>query len=68
VDECKHLPGIRRLRLYKYGELLSSFPFKFKLRRYTKGYKTVFWGTRKNWKNIEGTEAGAYTRPLFSST
>jgi hypothetical protein len=50
----------------KHDELLSSFAFKFNLRRYTKGWVTVANATLVP----VASEAGAYeyTRPLFGST
>ena len=46
--------GKERLKLI-YDGLLSNFAFKFNLRRYIVG-------------TLRDTRAGAYTRPLFSST
>ena len=51
-------PGTMRLKL-KYGKLLSSFAFRFNLRRYTEGVLRFC---------CDELQAGAYTRPLFSST
>jgi len=53
-------PGTKRLKL-QYDGLLSMFPFKFNLRRYT----TEEAAAQAYNKYVE---AGAYTRPLFSST
>ena len=41
---------------------LSNFAFKFKLRHYTKGRAVMIGAIEKS------KLAGAYTRPLFSST
>jgi len=46
----------------KYDEPLSNFGLKSKLRRYTTGPKEAV--TIRE----QGFAAGAYTRPLFSST
>jgi hypothetical protein len=53
-------PGTKRLKL-EFDVLLSNFAFKLNLRRYTKVQQLArVWARR--------LEAGAYTRPLFSST
>ena len=46
----------------KCGELLSKFGFTFNLRRYTAA------AAAGDARGGDGAEAGAYTRPLFSST
>jgi len=54
--------GGRRLKL-KFDVLLSNFAFKFNVRRYAVLHESIYCngGAPSNW-------AGAYTRPLFSST
>jgi len=58
-------PGTKRLKL-KYDTLRSSFAFNFNLRRFKKASEEE----EKDGKGDKKTEkeAGAYTRPLFSST
>jgi hypothetical protein len=73
-------PGIERLKL-KYDDPLSNFAFKFNLRRYNKDprcvglldtsadpptFSTVAISTTITDSGM--FEAGAYTRPLSSST
>ena len=58
-------PGTKRLK-QKNDELLSSFAFKINLRRYTMGPETDF--VLVSCGGAGMPEAGAYTRPLFSST
>ena len=53
-------PGTKRLKL-KHDVLLSTFAFKFNLRRYTLYQQLLAW-------MVHGLLAGAYTRPLLSST
>jgi hypothetical protein len=63
-------PGIKRLKV-QYDQLHSSFPSKFNLRRYSMadaegGGEAPFDPSRSGaewW-----TQAGAYTRPLLSTT
>jgi len=58
------------LKLY-YEEPASNFAFKFKLRRYIKAAEDAVAAAEAAnaaVKAAEGIEAGAYTRPLFSST
>ena len=55
-------PGTKRLKL-KYDEQPSNFAFKFKLRRFSKGQA---WLDRAA-DAVDGSRAGAYTRPLFDS-
>ena len=50
-------PGTKRLKL-NHDKLLSRLAFNFNLRRYTMAERF----------GMEGLKAGAYTRPLFSST
>ena len=72
VDPMKPLlkaPVTKRLKL-KCDELLSSFAFKFNLRRYIeidadKRTMNVLDIAGAEW---EARKAGAYTRPTFSST
>jgi hypothetical protein len=47
----------------KFDVLLSNFAFKFNVRRYAVLHESIYCngGAPSNW-------AGAYTRPLFSST
>ena len=76
VDHIKpslKAPGIKLLKL-KYDKLLSNFAFKFNLRRYTLDddgasdpYCEVALVDPKG-MSPEQSQAGAYTRPLFSST
>jgi len=68
-------PGAKRLKLKYDDEPLSNFAFSFKLRRYTAAramWTAVHLGGRPAQDVMVGsklyTEAGAYTRPLFSST
>jgi len=56
-------PGTERLKL-KHEKLLSNFGFKFNLRRYT---QVISINALDN-KIVDGTLAGAYTGPLFSSS
>ena len=58
IEPTSKAPGTKRLKL-EYDKLLSSFAFKFNLRRYTELLLT---------RGADGTKAGAYTPPLFSST
>jgi hypothetical protein len=53
-------PGTKLLEL-QYDERLSSFAFNLNLRHYKKGAADTDMHSRHYW-------AGAYTRPLFSST
>ena len=46
----------------KYDEPLSNFAFKFNLRHYNE------WDEEKQANKVQLYRAGAYTRPLFSST
>jgi hypothetical protein len=52
----------------QYHETLSNFAFNFNLRRYN--LEAVLWlGERMiHWGEDRTLVAGAYTRPLFSST
>ena len=52
----------------KYVGWLSKFDFKFKLCRYTKVYSNRCACYTKLQAFNEASKAGAYTRPLFSST
>jgi len=64
VDPIKptlRAPGIKRLNL-KCDKLRSTFAFKFNLRRYNEEGQDVFT------YNVQERTAGAYTRPLLSST
>jgi hypothetical protein len=50
-------------------KLLSSFAFKFNLRRYTKAFHNVGVNLPSRiQRELAALEAGAYTRPLFGST
>jgi len=63
-------PGTKHSRL-KCDELLSSFGFKFNLRRYIKGcsrYELLGKRGESSVFHVRYFEAGAYTRPLVSST
>ena len=66
-------PGTECLKL-KYDNLLSSFAFKFNLRRYTLHVPAdiladnTFTYTVEMCESGEYSVAGAYTRSLFSST
>jgi hypothetical protein len=51
-------PGTKRVEL-QHDEPLSNFAFKLILRRYSMGDVVSL---------VERAQAGAYTRPLFSST
>ena len=53
-------PGSKRWKL-EHGELLSNFAFNLNLRRYTVAVSTTITDSGM-------FEAGAYTRPLSSST
>jgi len=53
--------GTKRLIL-NYDEPLSNFAFKFSLRRHNLEYLQLLYDA------IDTPAAGAYTRPLFSST
>jgi hypothetical protein len=65
------LPGTKGLRL-KYDELLSSFAFDFKLRRYAKVPSrqsfTLEELLRRPQVDYAMLEVRAYTRSLFSSS
>ena len=52
-------PGTKRLKL-KHDNLLSSFAFKFNLRRYITAFL--------NDPEVKMFGVGAYTRPVFGST
>jgi len=60
----------------EYDELVSSFAFKFKLRRYNMGGMGVMSGMggmggvggMGGMSSDMGMSVGAYTRPLFGST
>jgi hypothetical protein len=56
-------PGIKRLKL-KFDDPLPNFAFKFNLRRYNEVMSFHACGANVG----DMYEAGAYTRPLFSST
>ena len=58
-------PGSKRLKL-EDEKMLSNFAFKFNLRRYIQVDKMIEIFSTLN-KSTEET-AGAYTRPLLSST
>ena len=59
-------PGAKHLKVI-YDELLSSFAFKFNLRRHSKGeFETGF--ERGGQTREHAQLARAYTRPLLSST
>jgi hypothetical protein len=59
-------PGTTRLNL-QYDVLLSIFAFNFNLRRYTEElYQQGFISYPRT--ETDSFPAGAYTRPLFSST
>jgi len=60
INSTFKAPGTNRLKL-EFDDLLSSFAFNFNLRRYTMAacLDTLL---------RDGLEAGAYTRPLLSST
>jgi len=70
-------PGTMRLRLI-YGELLSSFAFKFNLCRYSKGFRPQIDSYSAFCDNDHSTSTGleatlqrlarAYTRSTLSST
>jgi hypothetical protein len=55
-----------------YGEVLSTVAFKFNLRRYTKGLRAnlarLYQTCVTDESYAECRTAGAYTRPLISST
>ena len=55
-------PGAQRLNL-KYDEPLSSFAFKFNLRRYGMGRKMIIFVD-----DLNMPQAGAYTLTLLSAT
>ena len=63
--------GAERLKL-KHDDLLSRFAFKFNLRRYNMALRTTILAKMTNrlmsLATANGLAAGAYTRPLFSST
>ena len=64
VDPIKPMlkaPGAKRLKL-KYDIPFSEFAFKFNLRRYNLEDEIEY-----DPADDEDSEAGAYTRPLFSS-
>jgi hypothetical protein len=62
IKAVSKAPGTKRLKL-NYDELLSSFAFKFNVRRYKlASFCVVHRGA------ICAPVAGAYTRPLLSST
>ena len=63
-------PGTERLKL-QYEELLSNFGFKFNLRRFPVVNNMLTAIKRKKSKDtmiLSAVVAGAYTRPLLSST
>jgi len=60
-------PGTKCLKL-KHVTLFSSFAFKIDVRRYTKVSLGVSAVLTELAENPARVEAGAYTRPLFSST
>jgi hypothetical protein len=66
-------PGINLLTL-EYDEVLSTFAFNFNLRRYMKAQVEAAdeakagVQTQLSQATAEKLEAGAYTRPLLSST
>ena len=73
VDPLKRTlkaPGPKRLKV-EYVELLSSFALKFNLRRYTEGGNEQG-GRFEPFARMRDrgavSQAGAHTRPLFSST
>ena len=61
-------PKSKRLKL-KHDELLSTYAFDFNLRRYTMAVPVVA-DVAEMFKAVDGgaMAAGAYTRPLLSST
>jgi hypothetical protein len=60
-------PGTKHLKL-EFDELLSSFAFKFSLRRYmmVRALRRQF--VPEEHFAVQEVEAGAYTPPLLSST
>ena len=61
-------PGTKRLKL-KYDEPLSNLAFKFNLRRHSQvGMMMNTNKSRAGRGGISTSAAGAYTRPLLSST
>jgi len=69
-------PGTKRSKL-KYDRPLSSFAFKFNLRRYNKATSNIctaqallanMAGLYAVYHGPDGLKAGAHTRPLLSST
>ena len=70
MNQAMKAPGTGRLIL-KYDELLSSFAFRFNLRRYAAAAPPVLCLSlppADDDSNPPVLEAGAYTRPLLSST
>ena len=70
VDPIKPMlrsPGTQRLKL-TFENLLLSFAFKFKLRRYITVFGHAVFLNAVAMQLVTACEAGAYTRPLFSST
>ena len=70
VDPIKHVlkaPGSKRLKV-KYHAPLSNFAFKSSLRRYTEGSGGGGGGGSLPTTLADALEAGAYTRPLLTST
>ena len=59
--------GTKRWKL-EYDEMLSSFAFRFNLRRYTKVTLAIAFQRELAILKRRISAAGAYTRPLFSST
>ena len=67
IDPVKPMlnqPESKRLKL-KCDKLLSTIGFNFNLRRHTKGAENAALRERNG---VLESEAGAYTRPVFSST
>jgi hypothetical protein len=60
-------PGTKRLKL-KYAVPLSNFAFKFNIRRYTKMSNPHYPPEIQAETTLINFTAGAYTRPLLSST
>jgi hypothetical protein len=61
-------PGTKRLKQKNDG-LLSSFAFKFNLRRYSWGFRRRTCSSPSSSScSCASSSAGAYTRPPFSST
>ena len=68
VEPMLKAPGNKRLKL-KFDKLLSSFAYNFNLRHFTKenGCRWNEWTCARAARGGH-LEAGAYTRPLSSST